>query len=73
MSESDKEILDSLTSAIVKKILHSPITVLKSRFSNSHADIPIEIVYELFGIEIPEVLTKRTTKDEDIHIVQLQK
>ena len=58
LSDREQEILNLLTSSLVKKILHTPITVLKSKVSNSHEDFPVELIYELFGLDMPHKLTE---------------
>jgi glutamyl-tRNA reductase len=50
-SDKDRRVLDALTSAILKKILHDPITVLKRADQDSSGVILVDAVRRLFGLE----------------------
>ncbi|MEE8174470.1 MAG: glutamyl-tRNA reductase, partial [Dehalococcoidia bacterium] len=47
LSAEDRERLDAMTRAIVKKLLHSPISCLKKNNGNH-----VEVVREIFGLEV---------------------
>jgi glutamyl-tRNA reductase len=50
-SERDRKALDALTSAIVNKILHDPITALKGSDENASGPILVDAVRKLFRLE----------------------
>ena len=51
LSESDRQVLDQLTAAIVNKILHTPTVQLKDGLSRGEGDARIELVRKLFQLE----------------------
>jgi glutamyl-tRNA reductase len=65
MTTQEKRSLEALTSAIVKKILHDPITFLKRPHLNSDTNVYVEAVRKLFKLETEEPEeTKRQGGDE---------
>ncbi|NIQ38574.1 MAG: glutamyl-tRNA reductase [Proteobacteria bacterium] len=62
-SKGDRKVLDSLTSAIVKKILHDPITILKRGDQDSSGEILVDAVRKLFRLE--DVKTVEKGEDEN--------
>jgi glutamyl-tRNA reductase len=62
-SKGERKVLDSLTSAIVKKILHDPITTLKRSDQDSSGEILVDVVRKLFRLE--DVKTVDKGEDEN--------
>ena len=50
LSDKEKKSLEALTSAIVNKILHTPITLLKQTNEEAAADLYLDALYALFGL-----------------------
>lgn len=55
-SEKDRKILDAMTSAIVKKILHDPLVTLKRADENSSGEELVDAVRKLFRLEESETV-----------------
>jgi glutamyl-tRNA reductase len=54
LSEKEKKSLEALTSAIINKILHQPLTLLKQGQENGAAEIYLDALQTLFGLaEMP--------------------
>ncbi|UCD71367.1 MAG: glutamyl-tRNA reductase [Syntrophobacterales bacterium] len=51
ITEKERRSLESLTSAIIKKILHDPVTVLKSSDLNMDTHVYVDAVRKLFRLE----------------------
>ncbi|MEW5800814.1 MAG: glutamyl-tRNA reductase [bacterium] len=51
LSEADREVINSLASAIMKKVLHDPISLLKKKSNCSNASHYIETAKELFNLD----------------------
>ena len=49
-SDKEKKSLEALTSAIINKILHSPITLLKQTNEEAMADLYLDALHALFGL-----------------------
>jgi glutamyl-tRNA reductase len=50
LSDKEKQSLEALTSAIVNKILHTPLTLLKQTNEEAMADLFIDTLRTLFGL-----------------------
>jgi len=50
LSEKEKQSLEALTSAIINKILHAPITLLKQSNEEAMADLYLDALHALFGL-----------------------
>jgi glutamyl-tRNA reductase len=50
LSDKEKKSLDALTSAIINKILHTPITLLKQTNEEAMADLYLDALHALFGL-----------------------
>jgi glutamyl-tRNA reductase len=50
LSEKEKQSLEALTSAIINKILHAPITLLKQTNEEAMADLYLDTLHALFGL-----------------------
>ncbi len=50
LSDREKGSLEALTSAIINKILHTPITLLKQTNEESMADLYLDALHALFGL-----------------------
>jgi len=50
LSEKEKQSLEALTSAIINKILHTPITLLKQTNEEAMADLYLDALHALFGL-----------------------
>jgi glutamyl-tRNA reductase len=51
-TDKEKKSLDSLTSAIINKILHEPLTVLKRSTEDSHGDAYLDALQGLFQLQL---------------------
>ena len=60
LSEKEKKSLEALTSSIINKILHEPLTLLKRPDGESTADLYLDSLQTLFKLEVapPEVSQK---------------
>jgi glutamyl-tRNA reductase len=63
LGPKERAAIDSLTSAIVKKVLHQPITVLKKSQSDIAGEQYLETVRRLFNLEPPPEGEKHGNKD----------
>jgi len=50
LSDKEKKSLEALTSAIINKILHTPITLLKQTNEEAMADFYLDALHALFGL-----------------------
>ncbi len=50
LSEKERKSLEALTSAIINKILHTPITLLKQTNEEAMADLYLDALHALFGL-----------------------
>jgi glutamyl-tRNA reductase len=70
LSDKEKKSLEALTSAIVNKILHTPITLLKQTNEEAMADLYLDALHALFGLSeksletFLEKLEKEKEKEE---------
>ena len=51
LSDEDKEAIDAMTSAMVKKILHDPVTFLKRREERPKIDLYLDVARKLFNLD----------------------
>ncbi len=66
LSEKDRQVLDAMTSAIVNKILHHPVTHLKKESSRIEGDLYIDTVRRLFDLEnSPDNALKKARGNDD--------
>ena len=75
LSDKEKKSLEALTSAIVNKILHAPITLLKRTDEEAMSDLYLDTLHALFGLpeksfetfleKFEEEKEKEETKNED--------
>jgi glutamyl-tRNA reductase len=63
LGPKERAAIDSLTSAIVKKVLHQPITVLKKSQSDIAGEQYLETVRRLFDLEPPPEGEKHGNKE----------
>ena len=54
LSESDRERLEAVTAAIVKRLLHQPTRKLKARGSDQRTYAYVQALRELFGLEVEQ-------------------
>ncbi|MEE8574592.1 MAG: glutamyl-tRNA reductase, partial [Thermodesulfobacteriota bacterium] len=65
ISEEDKEVLEAMTSSIINKVLHHPVTHLKREANNVESDFNIEAARKLFDLdEALEKLTRAKGSEE---------
>jgi len=64
-SEKDRKILEVLTSAIVNKILHDPITFLKRTDDHSSTEMFVDAVRKLFRLEEAETIGEEDQQTEN--------
>jgi glutamyl-tRNA reductase len=65
LTDKDRETLDAMTRAIVKKILHSPINHLKKEADKVKGDLYIEAVRGLFDLPPVDEEVKKATSGEE--------
>ncbi len=65
LAEKDMATLDTMTRAIVKKILHGPITQLKKESDKVKGDLYIEALRGLFGLPPVEEEVKKVRSGEE--------
>ncbi len=58
LSEGDRVVLEAMTSAIINKVLHRPLTILKKKGDSIEGDMYIEALRELFDLR-EEALEER--------------
>ncbi len=58
LSEKDRKVLEAMTQAIVKKILHRPVSCIKKEAHSVEGDTFIEAVIKLFGLEEEDIIKK---------------
>ncbi len=54
LSEKEKQSLEAMTSAIINKILHDPLTLLKQRNEEAMAELYLDALRALFGLPIKD-------------------
>ena len=67
LSDKEKKSLEALTSAIINKILHTPITLLKQTNEEATADLYLDTLQALFGLSEKslETLLEKFEKGEE--------
>jgi len=67
LSEKEKKSLEALTSSIINKILHTPITLLKQTNEEAMADLYLDALHALFGLpeKSLETFLEKFEKEED--------
>jgi len=70
LSDKEKKSLEALTSAIINKILHTPITLLKQTNEEAMADLYLDALHTLFGLPEKsfETLLERLEEKEETHL-----
>jgi glutamyl-tRNA reductase len=66
LSEKEKQSLEAMTSAIINKILHDPLTLLKQKNEEAMADLYLDTLQTLFGLQAKslEPSDKENKKDD---------
>ena len=66
LSDKEKRSLEALTSAIINKILHTPITLLKQTNEEAMADLYLDALHALFGLpeKSLETFLKKVEEEE---------
>lgn len=65
LGDKERKILDSMTTAIVNKILHHPVTHLKKEANKIEGDLYVDTVRKLFDITPDEEALRRAQNDAD--------
>ncbi|MDO8426074.1 MAG: glutamyl-tRNA reductase [Deltaproteobacteria bacterium] len=65
LTEKDQKVLEAMTSAIVNKILHHPVTHLKKESNNIEGDLYIDTIRRLFDIAIDEEAVKKAQNNDE--------
>ncbi|MBI5642349.1 MAG: glutamyl-tRNA reductase [Deltaproteobacteria bacterium] len=65
LSEKDCKALDAMSSAIVNKILHHPVTHLKKEANKIEGDLYIDTIRKLFDLTIDEEAVKKAQNNDD--------
>ena len=64
VSEKDRGVLEKMTSAIIQKVLHKPLTHLKKEAKSVEGDFFIEATRKLFDLEEEEAIKKTKNSEE---------
>ena len=64
VSEKDRVVLEKMTSAIIQKVLHKPLTHLKREAKSVEGDFFIEATRKLFDLEEEEAIKKTKNSEE---------
>ena len=66
LSDKEKQSLEALTSAIINKILHDPLTLLKQKNEEEMADLYLDALRTLFGLPLksPEISDEKEEKED---------
>lgn len=65
LTEKDQKVLDAMTSAIVNKILHHPLTHLKKEANKVEGDLYIDTIRKLFDLTEDEEAVKKARSNVD--------
>ncbi|MBI5492481.1 MAG: glutamyl-tRNA reductase [Deltaproteobacteria bacterium] len=65
LTEKDQKVLDAMTSAIVNKILHHPVTHLKKESNKIEGDLYIDTIRRLFDLTVDEEAVKKAQNNDD--------
>lgn len=65
LSDKEKKSLEALTSAIINKILHAPITLLKRTDEEAMSDLYLDTLHTLFGLPEKSFETFSETFEEE--------
>jgi glutamyl-tRNA reductase len=66
LSEKEKQSLEAMTSAIINKILHDPLTLLKQRNEEAMAELYLDALRALFGLQVkPSEPSDREIEKDD--------
>jgi glutamyl-tRNA reductase len=65
LTERDRATLEAMTSAIVNKILHSPLTHMKKEANTVEGDLYVDAVRRLFDLEIDAEAMKKAGGNDD--------
>jgi glutamyl-tRNA reductase len=74
LTEKEKQSLEALTSAIVNKILHTPITLLKRTHEEAMADLYLDALHTLFGLKEKsfETCLEKIEEEEEKENIKLE-
>ncbi len=66
LSDRERQSLEALTSAIINKILHDPLTLLKQKNEEAMADLYLDALRALFGLSArsPEITDEEEEKED---------
>ncbi|HBG46820.1 MAG TPA: glutamyl-tRNA reductase [Deltaproteobacteria bacterium] len=65
LGEKELKVLEAMTSAIVNKILHHPVTHLKREANKIEGDLYIDTIRKLFDLTIDEEAVKKAAQSND--------
>lgn len=65
LTEKDQKVLEAMTSAIVNKILHHPVTHLKKEANKVEGDLYIDTIRKLFDLTVDEQAVQKAQNNED--------
>jgi glutamyl-tRNA reductase len=54
LSSNDRQLIDSMTSSIVKRLLHSPVSALRDRAGEANSGALAQLARELFGLPVED-------------------
>ena len=64
-SEKERQSLEALTSSIINKILHDPLTLLKQKNEDEMADLYLDALRTLFGLPVKSWETSDEEKEKE--------
>ncbi|MFQ5464739.1 MAG: glutamyl-tRNA reductase [Thermodesulfobacteriota bacterium] len=65
IDDKQKKVLGAMTTAIINKILHNPVTHLKKESNKVEGDLYIDTVIKLFDLDMNDLKMKKAQNDED--------
>jgi glutamyl-tRNA reductase len=65
LTDKERKALESMTSAIVNKIIHHPVTHLKKESNKVEGDLYIDTIRKLFDLSIDEEALKKAAQNDD--------
>lgn len=65
LSDKDRKVLEAMTSSIVNKIIHHPVTHLKKEANRVEGDLYIDTIRKLFDLKIDEEAIKKAQNNDE--------
>jgi len=65
LGPKEQKVLEAMTTAIVNKILHHPVTHLKKEANRIEGDLYIDTIRKLFDLSIDEEAVRKAAQSND--------